>query len=93
MAWRLGKYGLTLAGYISMLREQANRCAICGQHETGRRPSGKRKHLAVDHDHETGVVRALLCSRCNMTIGRMDENPALLRAAADYLDTFQEATA
>lgn len=90
LAWRLGKYGLTLSEYVALLRSQRNRCAICNQHEVGRRPSGKRRHLAVDHDHVTGIVRALLCSRCNLTIGRMEESPVLLRAAADYIERFSE---
>ncbi len=82
----LKKYGLTLQDYLARLRQQRNRCAICGQHERARRPSGKRKRLAVDHCHVTGVVRGLLCTHCNHTLGRMGDDPRLLRRAADYLE-------
>jgi hypothetical protein len=65
---------------------QAGVCAICDLPERATR-NGVPKRLAVDHDHATGAVRALLCSRCNLAIGYMEDCPARLRAAADYLET------
>jgi hypothetical protein len=44
------------------------------------------KRLAVDHDHNTGKIRALLCDRCNRGIGYFNEDPALIRESADYLE-------
>lgn len=63
-----------------MLAAQGGKCAICG----GTNPGGHR--LAVDHDHTTGAVRGLLCHACNAGIGKLRDDPALLRVAADYLD-------
>lgn len=82
---RYRKYGMRHADFQRMLAEQDGVCAICGQPETSRE-RGQLRRLAVDHCHETGVVRGLLCHRCNHTLGRMNDDPALLRRAADYLE-------
>lgn len=75
------RYGISLEQYEAMLELQDGRCAICGRHgdEFGRR-------LAVDHCHETGKVRGLLCINCNPGIGAFRDNPELLRRAASYLE-------
>lgn len=75
------KYGLTDAEYDAMFMKQGGLCAICGCSETKRR-------LAVDHNHNTGEIRALLCGKCNGGIGILRDNSQLCRAAADYLDSF-----
>lgn len=76
------KYGLTLGDYGRMLAEQGGTCAICGAG-----PDSERNHrftsLAVDHDHETGQVRGLLCSMCNRGIGVIGDHN--LAAAAAYI--------
>ena len=70
-------YGLTLEQRDEMYKEQSGRCAICGQfNET----------LAVDHNHNTGGVRNLLCGRCNRVLGNVHESVELLSAMIDYLD-------
>lgn len=74
-------YGLTPEMYQQKLEDQGNVCAICGE----RCCTGKR--LAVDHNHNTGAVRALLCSRCNQGLGLFQDNPELLNKAAEYLRT------
>jgi hypothetical protein len=56
------QYGLTLEDYETMLVTQGGVCKMCGG------PPGKRM-LAVDHDHETGKIRGLLCVRCNVGLG------------------------
>ena len=72
-------YGLTLSQYREMRDAQDGLCAICGKADT----SGK--NLAVDHCHKTGRVRKLLCWVCNTTIGRYEDDPAILDKAAKYL--------
>lgn len=76
-------YGLTLAEYDAMVIAQENRCAICRTDEPGGH-GGRTWH--VDHDHETGRVRGLLCSPCNTGLARFGDNPAVLRRAAEYLE-------
>jgi Recombination endonuclease VII len=75
-------YGITLDEYRRLLKKQNNACAICKKPERGKR----FKRLSVDHDHETGKVRGLLCSSCNRSLGLMEEDPKALRAAARYLE-------
>ena len=83
---RMRRYGLTIASYEAMLEAQEGLCAVCGQAETHRGKSGKVTLLAVDHDHVTGSVRALLCHSCNTGVGLFLDNPGLLRKAAEYLE-------
>jgi hypothetical protein len=76
----LKTYGLTPATYDALLVEQGHTCAICKRTcSTGRR-------LSVDHDHVTGAVRGLLCGNCNTAIGKLRDDPALMRRAADYVE-------
>lgn len=85
--WNLQrKFGLTGEEYAALLAQQNGVCAICQGQETHVHKSGKVKALAVDHDHETGRVRGLLWMNHNQGIGRFQNSPRLLRAAADYLE-------
>jgi hypothetical protein len=77
---RLRRYGLTVEEYKVLLAAQEGICAICGGPPTG---MGKSYH--VDHDHETGVVRGLLCSNCNTALGLLGDDPARLAVAINYL--------
>lgn len=78
----LQKYGLTLEAYAAMLASQGGTCAICASPE----PRGSTgKTFAVDHDHATGEVRGLLCSKCNTAIGLLRDDPALVSSALQYL--------
>jgi hypothetical protein len=74
------KYGITVDDYERMLVEQSGGCAVCAA------PPPERGSLHVDHDHETGAVRGLLCVSCNNAIGAFREQYALFQRAADYLD-------
>ena len=76
-------FGMTIADYEAMLAAQDGRCAICGTTDPGGR-WGTR--FAIDHCHETNRVRGLLCGRCNVMLGNAKDEPARLRAAADYLE-------
>ncbi len=76
----LGRYGVTLAEYDAMLEAQGGACAICGK-----APGEEGRRLAVDHDHETGEVRGLLCGKCNQGIGCLQDSAELARRAMMYL--------
>jgi hypothetical protein len=81
------QYGITLTDYNRMLREQSGVCAICHKPEKATKTDGKTlRDLAVDHDHNTGKVRALLCSKCNTSLGIIEEDPSLIDRIKAYLD-------
>lgn len=74
----LRKYGIGLEEYEAMRAAQGGACLLCG---------GKpESNLHVDHDHGTGAVRGLLCRPCNTGLGMFQEDAALLRRAASYLE-------
>src|SRR5882762_5639324 len=75
-------FGITPAQYDQMFAEQKGRCAICKVDKSGTEHSA---FLCVDHDHETGDVRGLLCHQCNTGIGMLKDDPSLLRRAVKYL--------
>lgn len=81
----LKKYGITKADFDRMLAEQGGGCAICKRTKS---VEGWRMH--VDHCHETGVVRGILCSSCNLGIGKFSDDPDRLEAAAAYLRKFKK---
>ena len=74
----LKKYGISLEDYDRMFEKQNGNCKTCGLPEINQR-------LAVDHCHETGKVRGLLCSRCNLVLGRVEENTETLWNMIEYL--------
>jgi hypothetical protein len=76
------KFGITRAEYDQMLVEQNGVCKLCD----GKDPYPGGRALSVDHDHETGKVRSLLCTHCNSGLGMFRDSPELLRAAADYIE-------
>lgn len=79
-----GVYGISLDTYNDMVQAQDGLCLICNMPET-RRFRGSTLRLSVDHCHETGNVRGLLCSACNKGIGMLGDDPARLLAAVEYL--------
>lgn len=74
-------YGVTQEQYEGMKAAQNGCCPICGRNE-----NQLEKQLGVDHNHRTGKVRGLLCSRCNMILGQLNDDPTILRRAAKYLE-------
>jgi hypothetical protein len=85
--WRLENvFGITLDQYNEMLERQNGLCAICRMPETSTW-RGRTKTMSVDHDHETGAVRALLCGNCNAGLGQFKDSPELLTLAALYVST------
>lgn len=78
---RLKRMGMTPEDYSALLDKQGGKCAICrstnpGQHE----------FFARDHNHSSGATRGLLCTECNLGLGKFKDDPAVLRRAADYLE-------
>lgn len=71
--------------FRAMLKAQGGVCAICREPETASH-NGRLLQLSVDHCHETGVIRGLLCRDCNHTLGKFKDNPDRFRAAADYIE-------
>lgn len=78
---RVYRYGIGNEHYELLLAAQGGACAICAADLTALRP--KQKH--VDHCHVSGLVRGLVCARCNTTLGRFNDNPVLFANAARYL--------
>jgi hypothetical protein len=79
------KRGITPEQYHAMYEAQAGNCAICGRHA-----SEEARFLSVDHCHDTGVIRGLLCNRCNGGIGLLGDSADVLAKAITYLDRFQK---
>ena len=75
------RYGLTEEAYQALLNTQKHVCAICGCP-----PKDKRKRWCIDHDHNSGKVRGLLCLGCNMGLGHFHNNAYVMRQAAKYLE-------
>ena len=73
-------YGITLERYTEILASQNGKCIICDI-----RGVDTKRGLAVDHDHETGKLRDLLCDKCNRGLGHFNDSPELLRKAMKYL--------
>jgi hypothetical protein len=77
------KYNMTLDDYVSRFKEQAGKCAICSKsHSLFDKATTQ---LVVDHDHETGEVRKLLCNKCNQGLGLFNDSEQLLLEASEYL--------
>jgi hypothetical protein len=69
------RYGITFVEYQAMSEKQKNKCLICNVEEK----------LVVDHNHETGKIRGLLCNNCNCAIGLLKDDPIILQSAISYL--------
>ena len=80
------KYNITLEDYNILLQEQNNCCKICKKEEIALDNNRNNiKPLAVDHCHNTGKVRSLLCSKCNIAIGLVNEDIDLLTIMIEYI--------
>ena len=74
-------YGISIADYNVMLKEQNGLCDICGASE----PNHHKKRLNIDHCHSTGKIRGLLCDACNRAIGLLKDDVEVLKKAIQYL--------
>lgn len=78
-------FGITPQQYNEMLKQQNGGCAICGEiNKNGRR-------LSIDHDHETGKIRGLLCNKCNSVLGWAGDSIAALAGAIKYLNKAEDS--
>lgn len=82
--WLIKKYGLTEEQYNHLLTVQEGKCAICKRDFNEETPK-------IDHCHERGDNRGLLCQRCNLILGYLEkqlhDNVEILNAFATYLKT------
>lgn len=74
-------YGIGYAEYNELFEEQAGECAICGAHQ-----NDLDRPLYIDHDHDTGDVRGLLCMKCNSALGLFQDDASNLQRAVKYLN-------
>lgn len=78
--WLKRKYRLTVEQYDCMVEKQGGVCAICGK------PSCSR--LCIDHNHASGEIRGLLCTRCNISLGVL-EDEGFIKRATEYLMNYR----
>jgi hypothetical protein len=74
------RYNITQEQYNELFDKQKGKCGICGKHQ-----SELKKALYIDHNHITGKVRGLLCSKCNFGIGNLNDDINMLTQAITYL--------
>ena len=74
------KYGITSKEYDTLFESQGYKCAVCGSSKN--QVYGK---MPVDHCHNTGKVRGILCQSCNVTLGKVEEKEEILLALIEYL--------
>lgn len=80
----LYRHGLSEEAYLSLMASQNNRCAICLKDFSLVENS---KNIHVDHDHKTGKIRSILCGKCNVALGHVDDNIDILYKMISYLIT------
>jgi len=78
------KFGMSLDQYNNLFRKQSGKCAICEAHQSSLKVS-----LSVDHNHNTGTLRGLLCTQCNFALGAMREDKDSIKAMITYLERYQ----
>ncbi len=80
--WKGSTWDQALTNYLALFNAQNGKCGGCHKHQTV-----LKQKLAVDHCHATGKVRGLLCPDCNLTLGKFEDKPQLLRNLATYLES------
>jgi hypothetical protein len=82
MVWSISRWGISREEVEARIAAQNGRCAICGD------PPNGRGGFHLDHDHATGKHRGMLCSECNLGLGKFRDSPDRLRAALTYLERY-----
>ena len=79
IVYRYSKYGITKEDFEAKLQKQDNTCAVCKE------KFSNLSKIKIDHDHETGTVRGLLCHSCNVALGHFKDNVDILKTAIKYI--------
>lgn len=74
------RYGLDWTSYMELIQKSGGQCEICGSSH----------HICVDHDHNGGRIRGVLCRSCNQALGLIKDNPSTARRLASYLSSRKE---
>lgn len=88
-SWLKQRYGITAERWDQMILEQSGRCDCCGKDFPC---ADKKKGPHIDHDHETGMVRGLVCQHCNVAIGWLEGRAHTLEFARQYLARHSSTT-
>lgn len=75
------KYGLKVEDYDAMLKQQNGGCAVCGSSSSG---LSDTRALAIDHNHQTGKIRGVLCHPCNRALGLLREDEKIIMSLLKY---------
>lgn len=76
---KLSQYGITISEFNLLLEVQANKCATCLREGADKNP------LCIDHDHESGKVRGLLCRNCNLALGLLRDDQIAISNLLEYI--------
>jgi hypothetical protein len=79
------KYGITLEEFNTILKQQNYCCEICGKHQ-----DTVKKSFHIDHNHKTKDIRGILCNKCNMAIGLLQEDLLIFDSAIKYLQKYKK---
>lgn len=80
------KFGISKEEYLNLLEKQDYKCAICGKAHS----EEKGKRLFVDHCHDTGKIRGLLCSACNVGLGHFRDSAEIIEKAIKYVEEYRD---
>jgi len=76
-------FGITNDDYNKLFNEQNGKCKICGIHK-----NQLNKNLCVDHNHNSGKIRGLLCQKCNAGLGAFNDQTTIISSALNYLQSY-----
>lgn len=82
-------YGITIEEYEELVKKQNGVCAACFSPEIHKANHTDVITLAVDHDHDSGKTRGLLCMKCNRALGLLDDSADVIEALLEYRKKFK----
>ena len=86
---KAARYGMSLDEMLAYVDAHNGLCDVCGKPDETHRKATWTNKLTFDHDHVSGKLRGMLCSRCNIAIGSVEDNPETLYALAEYIERFR----